>query len=201
MCGSLLPFDMCLCCSEGFIIAHGNDKWTFVFDAVSDWKRHRSYRFCFPLWMREQREGGTERNWQGEWKAGTSGVVVYLPREEVTKQFAFICWLYWFICPINALIPFLCLCTTVFLFPLRFVFVMTVGTRIKMLHIHKETCQTVFRDSVTQDWWRLMNPLEKRRGTDINTVSAAGWQWTVAVKVWCSHTLLGVPLSVMTPIH
>lgn len=60
-------------------------------------KRHR---FCVLLWIREQREGGT-KNWQDEREMGTSGVVVYLPSEEVTKEFSFICWLYWFICSIN----------------------------------------------------------------------------------------------------
>lgn len=48
-------------CFVWFIIARGDDEWTFVFDGVCNWERHRLYRFCFLLWMREQREGGTEK--------------------------------------------------------------------------------------------------------------------------------------------
>lgn len=33
-------------------------------------------------------------------------LVVYLPKEEVTKQFSFICWLYCFICKIGTSIPY-----------------------------------------------------------------------------------------------
>lgn len=56
-------------CFVWFIIACGDDKWTFVFDGVFDWERHQLYRFCFLLWMREQREGGTEKlaGWMRSW--------------------------------------------------------------------------------------------------------------------------------------
>lgn len=82
------------------------------------------------------------KNWLCEWEMGTSGVVVYLPSKEVTKQFYFICWLYWFICSINTLIPFLFLCTTVFLFPFQFAFEKSEGW-INALHIHKETVYSI----------------------------------------------------------
>lgn len=131
-------------CFVWFIIAHGDGHLFLMLYLTEKGTDYTGSAVCSG-WENRGRVG--LKNWQGKWEVGTSGVVVYLPSEEVTKQFSFICWLYWFICSINTLIPFLFLCTTVFLFPFQFVFVMTVGTWIKVLHIHKETTCSVRQSS------------------------------------------------------
>lgn len=83
-------------------------------------------------------------------------LVVYLRKEEVTKQFSFICWLYCFICSIGTSIPYL-----IFLLRCVIDFLITVGSQKNKLHIHKETVHNVRRLLVSHF------PLEKTHGREI----------------------------------
>lgn len=172
------------CCFVWFLIAYGNDDWTFVSDGCCISLRKARISQVLLSALEERTEGG----W--DWTTGRVNenvghllwLFIYPLRKWKKRSFLSSVGSYGLFVQKNALILFLSFCNTVFLFPFQFVFVMTFGSWIKMLHIHKETVCSLMGQST---FWINHFTLEMAHETSWRFDSEILWLGCGVHTGWC----------------